>query len=86
MKLVSIPVVPPNGPGGAFLVNCKDENGDVIGYPEGTQTHGYVNPEMVAVIAPAPEGKCYISFYGNPIAHLFAVEAFEARVLIAGRP
>lgn len=88
-RFLSLPVLPPNLPGGGYVIGGKV--GSVKPYPEGTQTHAYVIPGLVKAITPAPvnaEGValpgCYLHVDGQPAAIFVYLSADEAHALIAG--
>lgn len=57
--MIKVPVLPPNGPGGSFLVGSETEG--FTSYPENYQTHAYITGRIVAIV-PAP-----IDSQGNQI-------------------
>lgn len=57
--MIKVPVLPPNGPNGSFMVGTELEG--FTSYPENYQTHAYITGRIVAIV-PAP-----IDSQGNQI-------------------
>ena len=72
----SLPIVPPNGPDGSYLIGVE---GVANSYPAGKQTHLYVDEKAVTCIRPDDyhESRCLIHLHASSVPVCVFLSAFE---------